>query len=325
MIPINFLLSLVCLLLLVKRWQAGSLWRFLLLLCCVHSLGSGMAMLFPGGKWHTVLPVSGAMLPVVCTLALARQQQRPLHYRWASLPVILMAASVAFLPQAIDLLMPLIWLGSACTLLWYLRRDAAAGQREQQALSVNTWRLLALLLTGIALLDVAVSLLIAFAGGAGIQGLLFAGNVLVCAALSLALVLAPAQPGTAQFAQPAPRQPQEGDDETLARIEQLMTGGIYRRSDVTLALLARKAGIPARRVSAAINARHQQSVSRYINDWRIREACRLLSSSGETVIEVMAAVGFETKSNFNREFRRITGMTPTQWRQQASEQAEMLP
>ncbi|HBT52603.1 MAG TPA: AraC family transcriptional regulator, partial [Erwinia persicina] len=47
-----------------------------------------------------------------------------------------------------------------------------------------------------------------------------------------------------------------------------------------------------------------------------------LKGSGETVIDVMEHVGFQTKSNFNREFRRITGKTPTQWRKEAWEQAE---
>ena len=28
----------------------------------------------------------------------------------------------------------------------------------------------------------------------------------------------------------------------------------------------------------------------------------------------MFDVGFSTKSNFNREFRRVTGMSPRQWR-----------
>ncbi|MEJ5177687.1 helix-turn-helix domain-containing protein [Erwinia sp. MYb416] len=91
---------------------------------------------------------------------------------------------------------------------------------------------------------------------------------------------------------------------------------------MNLARLARKAGIPTRQVSAAVNALYQQSVSQYVNGWRIREAGERLAGSQQTVIEVMESVGFQTKSNFNREFRRITGKTPSEWRKDAWEQAE---
>ena len=36
-----------------------------------------------------------------------------------------------------------------------------------------------------------------------------------------------------------------------------------------------------------------------------------------SVTDVMFNVGFQTKSNFNREFRRVSGMTPVQWRGEA--------
>ncbi|HCW66458.1 MAG TPA: AraC family transcriptional regulator, partial [Thalassospira lucentensis] len=53
-------------------------------------------------------------------------------------------------------------------------------------------------------------------------------------------------------------------------------------------------------------------VSRYINKLRIEHACRELET-GQNVTTAMLASGFNTKSNFNREFLRITGSTPTKW------------
>jgi AraC-like DNA-binding protein len=35
--------------------------------------------------------------------------------------------------------------------------------------------------------------------------------------------------------------------------------------------------------------------------------------AGESVTEAMFASGFSTKSNFNREFLRVTGASPSKW------------
>ena len=79
-------------------------------------------------------------------------------------------------------------------------------------------------------------------------------------------------------------------------------------------VLARRAGIPARRISGAINRLTDMNVSQYVNDHRIREACRLLRETDHAVTAVMFEAGFQTKSNFNREFARMNGENPTQFR-----------
>lgn len=35
-----------------------------------------------------------------------------------------------------------------------------------------------------------------------------------------------------------------------------------------------------------------------------------------TITEAMNEAGFSTKSNFNREFKRVTGLSPSEWRKQ---------
>ncbi|MCF1465185.1 helix-turn-helix transcriptional regulator [Agrobacterium vitis] len=56
------------------------------------------------------------------------------------------------------------------------------------------------------------------------------------------------------------------------------------------------------------------NVTMPVNAFRISEACDLLSETKKPVTEIMFEVGFQTKSNFNREFRRSTEMTPLEWR-----------
>ena len=77
-------------------------------------------------------------------------------------------------------------------------------------------------------------------------------------------------------------------------------------------------GVPARRLSAAVNRVHARNVSHDINGFRIAEACRLLTETDQPVLRIMVDVGFLTKSNFNREFRRITNMSPSAWRAKGS-------
>lgn len=107
----------------------------------------------------------------------------------------------------------------------------------------------------------------------------------------------------------------EGDSDIVLRLEGLFADqGLHRNEDLSLRRLARRLGLPDRQVSNAINRVRGMSVSQFVNDFRIREACTLLSATDKTVLEVSLSAGFATKSNFNREFLRVTGETPSRWR-----------
>ena len=89
---------------------------------------------------------------------------------------------------------------------------------------------------------------------------------------------------------------------------------LFADSGLNLARLARRLSRPARAVSNAVNRLRGTSVSQYVNDFRVAEACRLLRDTEEPVTRILYDAGFMTKSNFNREFSRVTGMTPSDWR-----------
>lgn len=92
------------------------------------------------------------------------------------------------------------------------------------------------------------------------------------------------------------------------------TTSLYRDSDLTLARVGRRMGKPARMISVSVNRCTGSNFSRFINGFRIRQAQKILSETELPVTEVMLEVGFVTKSNFNAEFRRISGMTPSEFR-----------
>ena len=51
----------------------------------------------------------------------------------------------------------------------------------------------------------------------------------------------------------------------------------------------------------------------YLLDIRIEYACKLLKDEALNISEVAYGCGFENLSNFNRQFRRLKGMTPSQY------------
>lgn len=56
------------------------------------------------------------------------------------------------------------------------------------------------------------------------------------------------------------------------------------------------------------------SAVEYISHFRIDTACRELIGSKKSVLEVAFDCGFRNISNFNRQFKRITGCSPTEYR-----------
>ena len=112
-------------------------------------------------------------------------------------------------------------------------------------------------------------------------------------------------------------QPADDDAEIdlLQRLDRLLeTTQLHLDPDLNLNRIARKMGVPARQVSVAVNRQRDVGVSQFINNLRIEEACRLLKETDLPVTRVMLQSGFITKSNFNREFNRRLGQSPSAWR-----------
>ncbi|MEY8880016.1 helix-turn-helix domain-containing protein [Donghicola sp. XS_ASV15] len=113
------------------------------------------------------------------------------------------------------------------------------------------------------------------------------------------------------------------DAQIIARIEGLFTTeALHRDEELTLRRLARRLALPDRRVSNAINRHRGQSVSQFVNEFRIKDACHLLETTGDTVLAISMLSGFASKSNFNREFSRVTGRSPSKWREGRRKGAE---
>ncbi len=62
----------------------------------------------------------------------------------------------------------------------------------------------------------------------------------------------------------------------------------------------------------------------YLNLVRIRQACRLIQKEQLPIAEISRRVGYQTASTFNRNFRKLVGMTPHQWKTNADTNGHIL-
>ncbi|WP_266019700.1 helix-turn-helix domain-containing protein [Brucella intermedia] len=60
--------------------------------------------------------------------------------------------------------------------------------------------------------------------------------------------------------------------------------------------------------------RTQMSVSEYVIALRIGESCSRLSGTNQPIQHIAAEVGYASLANFNRQFRRLRGMSPREYR-----------
>jgi AraC-like DNA-binding protein len=241
------------------------------------------------------------------------------------LPVGCAVAALLFLPDLIDFILIVTFLVYGVSFL----RLALMGEAsfEQTALEgmFNMRRavgLLAFTLLGSALVDVLVFLDFLRVGGQHAATLIGIGNLVWLLALATSIALgstALADESEETTSQPSFQTGAE-DNKVVEEVHRLLTeGGLAKTPGLTLSRLARRASLPARTVSNAVNRVHGRNLSQYINDIRIAEACQLLRNTDISITQAIYESGFQTKSNFNREFLRVTGMTPRDWRRLASQ------
>ena len=123
---------------------------------------------------------------------------------------------------------------------------------------------------------------------------------------------------------------EQAKDELIGRIYAAIEGDqqVYREG-FTLDQLARAINANPNYVSQVINERTGKNFNAFINEYRIKEACRRLSDlenySGYTVEAVGHSVGFKSRANFAATFKKFTGMTPAAYQRMAREGEKPAP
>ena len=94
----------------------------------------------------------------------------------------------------------------------------------------------------------------------------------------------------------------------------------YLNADFGLSNIVTAVGSNATYVSRVVRRYSGQNVPSFINEYRVREACRRLLDdkySNLTFGAIGESVGFSSQVSFNRTFKKVTGLTPSLYRKMA--------
>ena len=300
--------------------------------CALQSLGIALAAGYGISALRPVLPISAAMIPplawITCTAALIRPACLRRDWPHAAGPLACLLCRL-LAPALLDIAVALVFAGYGAAILLTLRRgtDLPLARLDAGARPARLWRGIGAMLVVLALGD----LLIAFAHASGHAD--WSGWILsaLAALVVVSVGLLPRMrdmAGTDQAGREAspppvgvagPATPEQMD--IVERLDALLCRDrLYLDPGLTLQRLARRMRLPEKRLSAAVNDATGGNLSRHVNRWRIDHACARIAA-GESLTEAMLASGFNTKSNFNREFLRVRGQSPGQWARQAAARA----
>lgn len=317
MIPLPFVMAMAVLLVMLRELTLPSQRRFWLLaflaVLAFQELLVGARFGYGLEALKLIQPISAAALPPLAYLSFARPKPGFGVLIHAVPMLAIIVVLVAFL-DALDLVL-------AVNNLFYTAALVLIGLRGSDALAWSTVEctraavMMLWVVFSVLLMSGATDALIWYdfmrSRGDNIDNIVGVASVLGLMLGVILAIIAWIYLRQGKTAAPNPTQ----DGPVFTRLEALMqTEQLFMDPDISLSRIARRMGLPVRAVSRSINAQTGLNVSQYVNGLRIDEACRLLRDSDIKVTEVIYASGYNTKSNFNREFLRVTGKTPSAWR-----------
>lgn len=107
-------------------------------------------------------------------------------------------------------------------------------------------------------------------------------------------------------------------NEIIMKIERVFaTPSLYCTPDFSLNDLVKACGSNTRYVSLVINDHYGHSFSQLLSDNRVKEACRRIDNDPAftrlTVEAISSEMGFKSRVTFLTNFKRVTGLTPSQY------------
>ena len=83
---------------------------------------------------------------------------------------------------------------------------------------------------------------------------------------------------------------------------------------ITVEDVAAYVGISRSHLYRSFQTYQQQSPKEYLSNFRIKQACRLLKETNLSVSTVAYSVGFENNLYFSKAFKKLMGMSPSEYK-----------
>ncbi len=112
----------------------------------------------------------------------------------------------------------------------------------------------------------------------------------------------------------------------IADLERVMEDEkLYADEDLSLERVAATLGVTAEQLSELLNNIIGSDFRSYVNRFRVDAARRLLvEEPGRGILSIAFAVGFNSKTSFNRNFKQLVGSTPADYRSERLEAGEAV-
>ncbi|WP_293309570.1 helix-turn-helix domain-containing protein [Pedobacter sp. UBA5917] len=104
--------------------------------------------------------------------------------------------------------------------------------------------------------------------------------------------------------------------EVFTKIDLLIKDGQrYKEDDISLEKLAAISGISRHYISETLNVFAKKSFYQYVNEYRIEDVVKTLDNNreNENLLAIAYRSGFKNKSSFNAYFKKIIGITPSEY------------
>ncbi len=342
-IPVPFVVSMLLTLLAVTlyfRYEGRAKTVCLFLgLCASTTAMVGLRWTWNIEAFGIAQPILASTIPIAAwyTFAHASQGQGflPIKHFIAPLLVVISATTQAWFSLPLDEILTLIYIGYGVALIRFSSKETvlinvSLGNWEgvKKAESIAGWMLIFS-----AFVDTFMSWDFTFNQGQFSLYILTTAHLILLPVLSMAVVVAGINTPVAEEAQSHTTSINNEDTSNTAMMTKeraqeiasildarIRKDSLYLDPELTLSKLTRKLGVPAKQISIAVNQVHEQNISKLINEYRIEHAKHALATSKDTITQIFMSSGFQTKSNFNREFLRMTNMTPSEYRKHKAEQ-----
>ena len=306
--------------------SSSPLFVLLIVAMAVQNLIISLNLYYGVTAFRWVQPVSASFIPALAYMAFVSSSLRSLSWTkdaWHLVGPGLTIFALLAAPGSLDIVLPALFAIYGLTLWLAVSKgqDSLVKSRlDGGDVPVLLWRIIGAALVFSALSEGVISFDYIYNDGRWSLMIIGGFSSLILLAMGLLSLSPLLQDIGDEVGEPELSPAQDVEEQSAAaeqalvnRLEDLLhKQELFLDPSLTLAKLARKLHVPAKTLSTAVNKVSGENVSRYINAYRIRHACYELTQ-GHTITQAMLNSGFNTKSNFNREFLRVMGSSPSEW------------